>query len=349
MKRYIILFFIVLFGISVMAQDLSDNKNIETISNKFISISMPKDTKGLYSIKKKYNGIFIYDKVSKKGGFGGFAFGIQIYKNPKEHATMPGSKKLGELVDKKGIIYDVVLIQPTDVQYDYVNQKSTSYDKLYYLADTIDTTIKGVRGNQYFNQQGMLGKDLYKDILKKHVKAIDEKWDSTKLEKEKMSYMYNVLSANNNNVKDKVGYAYYDVNVDGIEELFIGEISEGQWKGVIYDIYTMVDRKPKHVASGGNRNRYFVCDNFFLCNEYSAGAGENGWLVYILIENSTELFPQVGFKYDEYDEKSKTPYFITYDINSKKWENVSKQFFYKRKEIFDSYIRFNYIPLNTVK
>lgn len=346
MKKFIISFLIIFTGIYVFADNLS---NTNQISNKFLSISVPEELKGTYSVIKKYNGIFLYDKASKNAGFGGFAFGVQVYKNPKDHATMPGGIKIGELVDKKGVIYDVVLVQPTDVQYDYVNKKSESYDKLYFLADTIDTTIKGVGKNKYYNKQGMLGVDLYKDVLKKHIKAIEEKWDSTKLEKEDMSYMYNVLAANNKNVLDKVGYAYYDVNADGIDELFIGEIADGEWKGVIYDIYTMVDRKPKHVKSGGDRDRYYVCDDLFLCNEYSAGAGESGWLVYILVENSTELFPQVGFKYDEYDEKSKTPYFITYDINSKKWDNVSRQFFEKRKSTFDNYVRFDYTPLSKLK
>ena len=96
--------------------------------------------------------------------------------------------------------------------------------------------------------------------------------------------MYNLIPRN------KIGYAYYDINADGIEELIFGEIAQGKLKGVIYDIYTMVDRKPQHVISGGNRNRYYICDNSFVCNEYSSGANESGVRIYILVENSTELY-----------------------------------------------------------
>ena len=174
----------------------------------------------------------------------------------------------------------------------------------------------------------MKGKDLYKDILEKHLTAIIEKWDSNKLEKENMSYMYNITP------KDKIGYAYYDINADGIDELVIGEITEGNWKGVIYDIYTMVDRKPQHVISGGSRNRYYVCDNSFVCREYSSGALESGVDVYNLVENSTELFPQVSFKYDEY-ENPKNPYFISYSDD--KWENYPKKEFDERKKVFLKY------------
>ena len=256
---------------------------------------------------------------------------------------MPGGQKIGELADKKGNLYDMVLIRPTDVQFDYTKGESKTYLSLYNLAEKVE--IKGTKKAAYFKNQGMKGEDLYKDILNKYILAINEKWNSTKLEKENMSYMYNVLAQNNKNVLNRIGYAYYDVNGDGIDELFIGEIAQGNWKGVIYDIYTMVDRKPAHVISGGSRNRYFVCDDGFLCNEYSSGANESGMIVYNLVENSTELFPQIGFKYDGYTNKN-NPYFISYQLFENKWENVSKQKFDERKKTFEIYKRFDFIPLS---
>ena len=162
--------------------------------------------------------------------------------------------------------------------------------------------------------------------------------------------MYYVLAQSKVNVLDKIGYAYYDTNGDGIEELLIGEIAKGAWKGVIYDMYTMVNRAPKHVISGGSRNRYFVCDDAFICNEYSSGAMESGVRVYALVENSVELFPQVSFKYDAYKNK-KNPWFLSYgnpeDENS--WENTDEKKFKERKKIFERYERFNFTPLSKFK
>ena len=300
------------------------------------SISVPEDLKGFYEVKKEKNKISLYHKASKKAGFGGFAFGIKAYKNPADHAVLPGSKKIGELTDKKGNLYNIVLKHPTDVQYDYTKstQAPETYKKLYDLGENVN--IQGIKGATYHKNQGMKGKDLYKDILEKHLTAINEKWDGAKLEKENMSPMYNIIP------KNKIGYTYYDVNVDGIEELLIGEISDGAWKGIIYDIYTMVNRKPKHVISGWDRNRYYVCDGSFICNEYSSGAAESGLTVYNLVENSTELYPQVSFKYDAY-ENPKNPYFLSY--SDEKWENVSKEKFNERKKIFLKYERFNFEPL----
>lgn len=331
----------------VTCGNCSDLSGYTVIKNQLFSISMPKKLNRQYVKRIKKDRIEIFDKASKKSGFGGFAFGIKAYKNPSDHATLPGGKKLGELTDKKGNLYDIVLKHPTDVQYDYTKntQVPEPFKTLYELGDSI--TIQGMKGAEYFQNQGTRGEDLYKEILKKHVAAINEKWDSIKLESEDMSYMYNVLNDDKGNVLDKVGYVYYDVNGDGIDELFIGEIAQGNWKGIIYDIYTMVDRKPEHVASGGARNRYFVCDDFFICREYSSSAQESGVVVYDLVENSTQLYPQVSFKYDDYANKTK-PWFISYgnEFDEDKWENVSEETFEERKEIFERYNRFDFIPLS---
>lgn len=343
-KLYIICFILFLLNTQTFActKNIKDN----TINYKLFSITIPKEFNEIYKIEKRHNAILVFHKESKKAGFGGFAFGIIAYKNPADHAVLPGSRKLGELTDKKGKLYDIVLKHPTDVQYDYTKSEKApeSFAKLYQLGEIVE--IKGINGSTYFKNQGMKGKDLYKKILKKHITAITEKWDSGKLEQEDMSYMYNLLANTNKHPLDKIGYTYYDVNADGIEELLIGEIADGKWKGVIYDMYTMVDRKPKHVMSGGERNRYYVCDDTFIANEYSSGALESGVRIYILVENTNELYPQVSFKYDEYENK-KNPYFISY--SNEKWENVSEKTYIERKKVFDRYEHFNYIPLSKIK
>lgn len=350
MKKSYIFIFVICFLTSVFVKtfafetinEQTDKNNI--YKNRMFSIEIPKELKGSYQTEIKKDRISVFHKESKKAGFGGFAFGVKAYKNPSEHAMLPGSRKIGELANKKGTLYDIVLKQPTDVQYDYTkNPKAPEkYKLLYDLNEDVCDNIKGVRGFTYFKNQGMKGEDLYKDILHKHLTALKEKWDSARLEKEQMSYMYNLT--------DKIGYIYYDVNVDGIEELLIGEIADGAWKGVIYDIYTMVNREPRHVASGGSRNRYYVCDNAFICNEYSSGAMESGVRVYNLVENSTELYPQVSFKYDGYA-NSENPWFLSYgsETDKDKWENVSEEKFKDRKRVFEKYERFDYIPLNKVK
>ncbi|MCR5265954.1 MAG: hypothetical protein K6E29_05105 [Cyanobacteria bacterium RUI128] len=347
--------FALLFGILVvLVTDISvyaaDKCADVVIKNRLFSVTIPSNVSGEFCKSVKKDCISIYHKPSKDAGFGGFAFGIKAYENPADHAEMPGGRKIGELTDKKGKLYDIVLKYPTDVQHDYTKSEKApeGYKALYDLGEVVE--IKGVRGSVYHKNQGMKGEDLYKDILKKHITAIKEKWDSSKLESEDMSYMYNVVAQTSRNVLDKIGYIYYDVNGDGIDELLIGEIAKGDWKGVVYDMYTMVNRKPQHVVSGGSRDRYFVTNNVFVANEYSSGAMGIGWRIYILVENSTELFPQVSFKYDAYADPE-SPWFVSYgnDNNDNKWENVSEQTFMERIKVFEKYIRFEYIPLSKVK
>lgn len=342
MKKIFTLFMSLIFVLQIASsvQAKTSTAKPRTIKSKLFSVNMPEELSNSYEIKKEKNKISVFHKESKKAGFGGFAFGIKAYENPSDHAVLPGSRKLGELSDKKGVLYDIVLKHPTDVQYDYTKgtEAPPTFKKLYEYGDKAE--IKGINGAIYHKNQGTKGEDLYKTILEKHYTAIIENWDASKLEEENMSYMYNIIP------RDKIGYAYYDVNVDGIEELLIGEIGEGNWKGVIYDIYTMVNRKPQHVVSGGSRNRYYVCDDSFICNEYSSGALESGVRVYNLVENSTELYPQIYFKYDGY-ENAKKPWFYSYSDG--KWENVTEEKYNERKKIFEKYERFNFVPIaNTI-
>lgn len=343
---YILFLLCLSFSNSTFAQSVNPQADFiknTIIKNRLFAIAIPQDLRGVYTVRKEKDKISFFHKESKKAGFGGFAFGIKAYKNPADHAVLPGSRKLGELTDKKGIIYDIVLKHPTDVQYDYTKgpEAPETFKRLYNLGE--NANILGIRGSIYYKNRGMKGADLYKNILDKHITAINEKWDSDKLEKENMSYMYNVIAQSNKNPLEKIGYAYYDINVDGIDELLIGEIADGDWKGVIYDIYTMVNRKPQHVVSGGTRNRYYVCDGSFVCNEYSSGALESGVRVYNLVENTTELYPQIYFKYDGYT-NPKMPWFYTY--SDEKWENVTEEVFKDRKKIFETYTRFDFTPLS---
>jgi len=322
----------------------------KTIKGDLFSITMPGEFRGDYKIEKEKNKISVIHKKSKRGAYGGFAFGIKAYKNPADHAFLPGGKKVGELTDKKGRLYDIVLKYPTEIQYDQVKNAKASekYKELYNLGESVE--INGIKGSTYFKNQGAKGEGLYDEIIKKHITAINEKWNSEKLEQENISSMYNNISKTNKNTLNKVGFAYYDTNSDGIEELLIGEITDNNSKSMIYDIYNMVNRKPQHVISANNRSRFYVCNDAFICNEYSSGALENGVRVYDLLENSAQLYPQVSFKYDAYIDY-KNPWFISYgvDLNQDKWNNVSLEEYILRKKIFEKYNKINFIPLSKFK
>ena len=336
-------FFVFLFACLIITGLDAKAANSVEISNSFFSFSMPDELLGTYTVEKISNGIFISETTSKRAGIGGFAFGVKIFKMPNEYADMPGNKKLGELIAKNGTIYDMVLMRPTEIQYGEGKQTEKIYNRLYDFGNKIE--IKAVNGNKYVKNRRMKGEDLYGDVLKTLNKAIKEKWNSKQYEKADMSYMYYLLETKKENVLDKIGYVYYDINSDGIDELLIGEIKEPKDndKGIIYDIYTMVDRKPTHVLSGGDVNKYFVCEDYFICNDYSSDSKMNNFEVFVLENNSKEIYKQVTYLYD------KSSWFLSYG-NSKEWKNISKKEYNKGKNLYiKKYKRFDYIPIADIK
>ena len=318
----------------------------ETVSCPLFSVTLPADTD--YVIEKYDTSISVYDKEAKESGFGGWAFTIEAYEDPADYSGIM-ERKIGELRAADGKIYDITVIYASDIQYNYEKYSDIpeNYSMLFEGSQDIFKTIKGANGNKYVRGGGMKGKDLYGSVLKKHSKALTEGWDSGKLEKENMSSMYyEIAKYDKAGLTDKIGYAYIDLNGDGIDELLIGEISESSEPSVIYDIYTMKDRKPVHVVSGWDRNRYYKLENGMICNDYSNSAFSSGRAVYDVVHNDTELFTQCRFVYDsEKDENA--PWFIAYGDDEP--EPVSKEDYEERMSNFGDPAHIDYTPFSKVK
>lgn len=330
------------------------------LQNTVFSIKMPERFEGKYITrvvdgeKEADDFIEVYDKAVRDGGNNGLLYAICAYKDPGKWANGP-FEKVGELKKKDGTIYDVLIGFPTEAQCGYdettgeMLEEPESYKEMYKAMYEVAQSVEGLDGEKISYGAGKKGEDLYADVLKKHLKALDEAWDSTKLESENMSPMYNVIKVRDEDVKASVGFAYHDVNKDGIDELLIGEIADGDWKGVVYDIYTMVDRKPAHVVSGWDRNRYFAIDFGMLCNEWSESAFSSGYTISDITGNSTELNFQLALKYDTTEDESK-PWYIAYSKNGDEYEfdPIDEARFSEMLSRFDKYIRFDYTPFSTL-
>ena len=173
----------------------------------------------------------------------------------------------------------MVLIRPDEVRYGNGKVIEENYNKLYYLAENLE--IKGINGNKYHKNQGMKGEDLY-----------HKKKDAN------INTAYYYFFKPNEKLSDKIGYIYYDINSDGIDELIIGKIARGKLKNLVYDIYTIVNRKPQLVLSGNNIDKYFICNNNFICNEKSISKNTIRMIVYGLDKNSTRFYAQNQYTYN---------------------------------------------------
>ena len=340
LKKFFALIFIFVCTISVCSLVKATE-----ISNNYFSLILPDDIKDAYIISKENDGISIFEKVSAKSNQGGFAFAIRLYKYPSDYIGFPGVQKLGELTTPKGVIYDVVFMRPSEAFCS--DGQEEIFNRI--IESGSNAKISGVNGNKYEKGKGMKGEELYGEILKKYVKAFTEKWDDdSKYESEGMGFMYYTMAQKNINLLDKIGYAYYDINSDGIDELFIGEITKGKDKGIVYDIYTIVDRKPIHVLSGGDIDKIFVCNDWFICNESSLTKKDSNLNVYGLNQNSAKIFIHVTFSYNA-DNKKLCPYALSQRATDK-WECLSKKEFKEERNIYGkAYKRFDFIPFRDFK
>lgn len=296
--------------------------------NEIFELTFPEKIEGKYVVESYKNGYSVYDKESREGDFGGYAFSVYAYGSPKEFADGM-STKVGEIIDgdKGGVLYDVVMYYPSDVQYDivkYGENMPETYETLYRGAEDIVKTLKPFKGTFVFGS-GCKGEDLYPEVIAKHVKAAEEGWDANKYEAEDMSPEYgNIIDGKGKDGLSGVGIAYVDINRDGIDELLVGDISAGNDDVPVYDVYTMVDRKPAHVISGSARDRYYPLEYRAMVNEGSNGADESEWVSFDIEPDSTVINYQVSLKMDGYENKEK-PWFVRFGGEGEEWENITEE------------------------
>ena len=332
---------------TVKVKTIKQFKAGSAVSCPMFSVSLPAGYQ--YVTEKDKDSISIYDKEAKDAGFGGWLLSIEAYESPADYSGMM-DKKIGELKASDGKVYDLVVAYPSDIQYDYEKysgEMPESYSMIYFGSESVLKTIKGKNGSTFKYGAGMSGKDLYKDVLAKYKKAFTEKWDGNKLEEEDMCSVYCELDALGENLMTSVGYAYSDLDGDGIDELLIGEVSKGSEPSMIYDIYTIVDRKPAHVTSGWYRNILYVNDSGTIINDYSESAFASGRRTYYIVHNQADMMLQCDFRYD-YELDEEKPWFISYS-EDEDYEAFSEEDFEQRKSNFGEGIHIDFTAFSKVK
>lgn len=290
------------------------------ISNGFMSITMPADLAGTYIAFVKDDEINIYDKESYDAGFGGFVFGVC---STDDYAQYGGMRtKIGELTDKDGKVYHILLSESSDVQWDYTKAEEmpASYKALFDQKREIASTVESEDGGTYVDGAGTKGEEIYGDLVKEIIEEIKNAKDSNELESEDLSPVYYAMTqgANPQDPMEAIGVAYTDFNLDGVDEMVMGEIENGQ----VYDIFSSVNGKGTHVVSGHWRDYYKIFGS--VVAEYtSEGAGVSVISTYDVLPNSTEMFPQYSIKLDE-SEGAQYKWSVSYD-NGDTWEELSEE------------------------
>ena len=319
------------------AYEQEEIKTVNEYSNDLLKIQIPDDIANLVKVDVEDDKISVYDRESADAGFGGLVF--TVWARPVDSGMGGGPYvKIGELSNENADIYEVVKGYATEIQWDYnLADMPANFAKIYDSAEGIINGMTGNNGYTFIPGAGTKGEDLYNSVLSKYVTAKNKNWDASRYEAELMSSEFY------NTPLEAIGYAYLDVNLDGIDELFVGEFGEDDLKGVVYDIYTMVKGKPAHVISGSARNRFYAHSDGLIVNEWSGGAALSGFDVYNLEADSIELVYQWGYKYDGYEDEDK-PWFKSYDGNE--YESVTEEDAKEAYMIGDKYVRFDYKRLS---
>lgn len=291
------------------------------IATDLIQITIPDELQGTTYAKVSEDRISVYDKELVDAGWPGLVFEVGTSSNCNIFAGGMFTKQ-GEIFAADGTIYNVGRGYASEIQWDYNEpDMPESYKKLLDATDSIFENITGVGGNKFVFKSGTKGEDIYSAVLDKYITAVNENWDAIKCEEEEISPEIAAITANAEKPLETIGYAFADMNNDGIEDLFIGDMSGSEIDGMVYDVYSTVDREATHIVTGTARDRYYAYGNYALVNEFSGGAMENGSVIWIFEPNSTDMVCQLGYKYDAYTDEE-NPWFSTYD--NEEWTAVSE-------------------------
>ena len=152
-----------------------------------------------------------------------------------------------------------------------------------------------------------------------------------------LGYFYPVQSLSD------AGYMPIDLNDAGVPELITSialAAQEGGSAGLIYDLYTIMDGNVVHLASSGERDRYYLCANQFIANEGSYGEADSVYGFYCLERGADALHLLEMVRYYGMDDPS-NPWFYgttdTYDITE--FSNITDE---KVQEVVE---RYAHIPL----
>ncbi len=317
---------------SIDEEELTPDEN-GVVSNGFISITMPADCEGTYLATSYENSINIYDKASSEAGFGGFAFNVSA---TDSYDNLGGMKtKIGELTDGDGKLFQVYISYPSDVQWDYISgeEMPESYAALYKNAEEIAATLQAVNGGTYADGAGTKGEDIFGDYVKEIITTIENAKDANELEAADLSPMYYSITQGDEakDPMEAIGVCYADINVDGIDEMFIGDMDSNE----IYDVYTSIDGEPSHVVSGHNRD-YFKIYGTGLVEYVLESAGVTSINLYDITPNTTEMLSQVSLKVDETADADDM-WSTSYDYGET-WESITEE---EYKDYMDSFENMN--------
>lgn len=190
--------------------------------------------------------------------------------------------------------------------------------------------------------------EKYSSILTAYYTALQEKLSQGELVEQGFSnlaaYYYG------EDMMEKIGYAFLDLDGDGTDELLIGAIEGDDFiRQQIFNLYYLNDGTPWQGLSGTERDRYYLCregGNFIIVNEGSSSASNTVLWYYTLREG--ELVPMQTIVYiAENDREGQWSYAAGEDAVLNRRATITEEEARKIIRTYDEYrITPEYIPFS---
>ena len=108
-----------------------------------------------------------------------------------------------------------------------------------------------------------------------------------------------------------IGYTFYDVDGNGIEELIIMDTNKESDRGDnrILTMYSLLDGKPVLVIDGWARNRYYLLNDGTFYYEGSGGAAYTTFATYRMVEDGISI-EAIDYYFSDYRDDSFKEYWL---------------------------------------
>jgi hypothetical protein len=156
---------------------------------------------------------------------------------------------------------------------------------------------------------------VYAKQIERYYTAISRKWDENTYFEQKMSnlavHYYEGMPLEN------VGFAFMDLDGDGICELIIGAIQNAEKDPLVFEIWTVKNDEPVMLAQSGSHNRYYLQyaeedDLWSVAYEAENGAANRAVYYLQLVNGQFEVTQGVVFDAIANED---APWFMAYDLD----------------------------------
>lgn len=274
-----------------------DGEGDKVVEAEHYSVTVPEEIAKIAEIEVNGDAVSFREKISFEKFGGGFAGEYALYESMLDYQGMPEFRRGGQIELSDGTKLDVLLLYPTDVQFDPEDsQSSENYKKISEAFSNVILDSFEATDGVYTPQDQINTDDIYADTLQKLSDDLAAGKDREGFEEDGFSYLYAYFSNQAGNgdqapAEEELSESGEGTLSEQAEEVLSEEAAEAlsesgetqdSDRGIgyayldlngdgydelligrvgddaIYDLFTQIDGEVYHVFSGGERSVYKV-------------------------------------------------------------------------------------------